>query len=303
MFRLRGQFIGVWLAIGTLIMGSLCFAQTPPQFHTDLFKHMKWRQIGPAAFGGRIDDVEAVVGKSHIIFIASASGGIFKSEDNGATWRPVFDENGTSLSIGDIAIAPTDSNIVWAGTGESNNRQSSSWGDGVYKSIDGGETWINLGLKETHHIGRIVIDPRNPDIVFVAALGKLWGPNVERGLFRTKDGGQTWKKVLYVNEHTGAVDMAIENNGRVVYAAMYQRRRRAWGFVGGGPQSGLYRSLDGGDTWQKLTNGLPPGQTGRIGIDISKSHPNIVYAIIENKEGGVFRSEDRGKSWTRMNEL
>jgi len=303
MLRLRGQFIVVWLAISILFMDSLCFAQTPPKFYTDLFKHVKWRQIGPAAFGGRIDDVEAVVGKPHIIFIASASGGIFKSEDNGATWKPVFDEGGMSLSIGDIAIAPTDSDIVWAGTGEPNNRQSSSWGDGVYKSIDSGETWVHLGLKETHHIGRIVIDPRNPDVVFVAALGQLWGPNVERGLFRTKDGGQTWEKILYVDEHTGAVDVAIEDNGRVVYAAMYQRRRRAWGFVGGGPQSGLYRSLDGGDTWQKLTNGLPAGQSGRIGIDISKSHPNIVYVIIENKEGGVFRSEDRGKIWTRMNKL
>jgi len=303
MLRLRGQFSVVWLAISILFMGSLCFAQTPPKFYTDLFKHVKWRQIGPAAFGGRIDDVEAVVGKPHIIFIASASGGIFKSEDNGATWKPVFDEGGMSLSIGDIAIAPTDSDIVWAGTGEPNNRQSSSWGDGVYKSIDSGETWVHLGLKETHHIGRIVIDPRNPDVVFVAALGQLWGPNVERGLFRTKDGGQTWEKILYVDEHTGAVDVAIEDNGRVVYAAMYQRRRRAWGFVGGGPQSGLYRSLDGGDTWQKLTNGLPAGQSGRIGIDISKSHPNIVYVIIENKEGGVFRSEDRGKIWTRMNKL
>ncbi len=303
MFRLRGQFIGLMLAISILFVGSLGFAQTPSKFQTDLFKHMKWRQIGPAAFGGRIDDVEAVVGNPHIIFIASASGGIFKSTDNGATWTPVFDEEGTSLSIGDIAIAPSDPDVVWAGTGEPNNRQSSSWGDGVYKSFDGGETWIQLGLKETHHIGRIVIDPRNPNVVFVAALGKLWGPSVERGVFRTKDGGQTWEKVLYLNEHTGAVDVAIEDNGRVVYAAMYQRRRRAWGFVGGGPYSGLYRSLDGGDTWQKLTNGLPTGQTGRIGIDISKSHPNIVYAIIENKEGGVFRSEDRGKNWARMNEL
>ncbi|MGD9347616.1 MAG: hypothetical protein PVH84_17245, partial [Candidatus Aminicenantes bacterium] len=303
MLRLRGRFIGIWLAICLLFTASLCIAQTPSKFHTDLFKHIKWRQIGPAAFGGRIDDVEAVVGNSHILFIASASGGIFKSEDNGATWRPVFDEEGGSLSIGDIAIAPSDPDIVWAGTGESNNRQSSSWGDGVYKSIDGGENWTHMGLKETHHIGRIVIDPRNSNVVFVAALGKLWGPNAERGLFRTKDGGQTWEKVFFLNEHTGVVDVAVENNGRVVYAAMYQRRRRAWGFVGGGPYSGLYRSLDGGDTWQQLTKGLPSGQTGRIGLDISRSHPSIVYAIIENKEGGVFKSEDRGKSWTRMNEL
>ncbi len=303
MFRLRGYSLGVWLAISLLFVGSLSFSQTRPKFHTDLFRHLKWRQVGPAAFGGRIDDVEAVVGKPHIIFIASASGGIFKSEDNGATWKPVFDEEGTSLSIGDIALAPSDPDIVWAGTGEPNNRQSSSWGDGVYKSIDGGETWVPMGLKETHHIGRVVINPRDPDVVFVAALGKLWGPNVERGLFRTNDGGQTWEKVLYLDEHTGAVDVTMEDNGRVIYAAMYQRRRRAWGFVGGGPNSGLYRSLDGGDTWAKITNGLPPGPTGRIGIDISKSHPRIVYAIIENKEGGIFRSNDRGKSWTRMNKL
>lgn len=286
-----------------LLVCSPFIAQTPPKFQTDLFKHLKWRQIGPAAFGGRIDDVEAVKGKPHIIFIASASGGIFKSEDNGATWKAVFDEEGTSLSIGDIAITPADHNIMWAGTGESNNRQSSSWGDGVYKSLDGGETWAQMGLTETHHIGRIAINPRNPDIVFVAALGHLWGPNPERGLFRTKDGGSTWEKVLFVNEDTGAVDVAIEENGRVVYAALYQRRRRGWGFIGGGPHSGLYRSLDGGSTWQKLGNGLPAGNTGRIGIDISKSHPHIVYAIIENKEGGVFKSENRGNTWTRMNEL
>lgn len=303
MLWLRGQFIGLRLAVCVLFTGLLCFAQAPSRFYSDLFKHIKWRQIGPAAFGGRIDDVEAVKGEPHIIFIASASGGIFKSTDNGATWTAVFDEEGPSLSIGDIAIAPSDPDIVWAGTGEANNRQSSSWGNGVYKSVDGGETWIHMGLKETHHIGRIVIDPRNPDVVFVAALGKLWGPNAERGLFRTKDGGQTWEKILYANENTGAVDVAIENNGRVVYAALYQRRRRAWGFVGGGPDSGLYRSLDGGDTWQKLMNGLPAEPTGRIGIDLSRSHPNIVYAIIENKEGGVYRSEDRGQSWMRMNEL
>ncbi len=303
MLRLRGAFILACLIVSPILLCAPFFAQTPQKFNTDLFKQLKWRQIGPAAFGGRIDDVEAVVGEPHIIFIASASGGIFKSEDNGTTWRPVFDKEGTSLSIGDIAITPTDPNIVWAGTGEPNNRQSSSWGDGVYKSIDGGETWVPMGLNETHHIGRIAINPRNPDVVFVAALGHLWGPNAERGLFRTKDGGQTWEKILYVNEHTGAVDVAIEDNGRIVYAALYQRRRRAWGFIGGGPYSGLYRSLDGGDTWQKLIKGLPTGNTGRIGIDISKSHPNIVYAIIENKEGGVFKSEDRGDTWTRMNEL
>jgi len=300
----RSKFVRVILVVtGIAFIIGPAFSQEKTKLATDLFDHLKWRQIGPAAFGGRIDDVEAVVEKPHIMFIASASGGIFKSEDNGVTWKAVFDEVGTSLSIGDIAIAPSDANVIWAGTGEPNNRQSSSWGDGVYKSLDGGETWQFMGLPDTHHIGRVVIHPQNPDIVFVAALGHLWGPNEERGLFRTKDGGKTWEKVLYLNEDTGAVDVAIEDNGRIMYAAMYQRRRRAWGFVGGGPHSGLFRSMDGGDTWQKLDNGLPQGDTGRIGVSIAKSHPNIVYAILEHKNGGIFKSENRGKTWVFVNKL
>jgi len=302
MFRAKAMYVFL-TASAMILCAGFGISQDTAKLQADHFKNIRWRQIGPAAFGGRIDDIEAVAGKPHIIFIAAASGGIFKSEDNGVTWKAVFDEEGTSLSIGDIAIAPVDENIIWAGTGEPNGRQSSSWGDGVFKSIDGGETWRLMGLSDTHHVGRIVIHPRNPDIVFVAALGHLWGPNEERGLFRTRDGGKTWDKVLFFNENAGAVDVAIEENGRVVYAALYQRQRRAWGFIGGGPHSGLYRSQDGGDTWEKLTRDLPEGDTGRIGIAISKSHPQIVYAIIENKKGGVYRSEDRGKSWAFMNEL
>jgi photosystem II stability/assembly factor-like uncharacterized protein len=263
----------------------------------------EWRHIGPAAFGGRIDDVEAVPGRPSTIFVATASGGIFKTVNNGVTWKPVFDEEGVSLSIGDLAVAPSDPNIVWAGTGEPNNRQSSSWGDGVYKSIDGGETWTHVGLRDTHHIGRVVIHPANPDIVYVAALGHLWGPNAERGLFRTRDGGRNWEKVLYVDPDTGAVDVALGADGRTLFAATYQRRRRGWGFVGGGPGSGLHRSFDGGTTWQKLAGGLPSGNVGRIGIDISRSHQNIVYAVVEHKEGGIFRSEDLGTTWTKQNSL
>ncbi len=281
---------------------NISFA-TPTFSLTEALKNIKWRQIGPASFGGRIDDIEAVVDDPKIIFVAAASGGIFKTVNNGITWKPVFDEEGISLSIGDIAIAPSDPNIVWAGTGEQNSRQSSSWGNGVYKSLDGGETWVHMGLEDTQRIGRIVINPNDPNIVYVAALGHLWGPNPERGLYRTKDGGKTWEKILYINEDTGVVDIAMENNGRILYAAAYQQRRRAWGFVGGGPHSGIYRSLDGGDTWEKLEKGLPKGDTGRIGLDISKSHPHIVYAIIENKNGGVFRSENRGESWTRMSDF
>jgi photosystem II stability/assembly factor-like uncharacterized protein len=262
-----------------------------------------WRHIGPAAFGGRIDDIEAVADDPRIIFIGTASGGIFRSRNNGVTWDAVFDAFGTALSIGDIAIAPSDPNVVWAGTGEPNSRQSSTWGDGVYRSLDGGTTWQHMGLRETQTIGRIVIDPRDPNVVFVAAAGHLWGPNEQRGLYRTKDGGKTWQKVLGVDENTGVVDVAIDRDGRTLFAATYQRRRRAWGFAGGGAGSGLWRSLDGGESWQRLTNGLPGGNTGRIGIGISKSDPNVVFAVIENKSGGVFRSNDRGSTWARQNPI
>ena len=267
-------------------------------------EHLEWRHIGPASFGGRIDDVEAVAGNPSVIFVGTASGGVFKTVNNGITWTPVFDRDATALSIGDIAIAPSDPNIIWVGTGESNNRQSSSWGDGVYKSVDGGETWKHMGLKDTHHIGRVAIHPSNPDVLFVAAMGHLWGPNSERGLYRTKDGGKTWQKVLSVNDDTGVGEVAIDADGRTLYAAAYQRRRRGFGFVGGGPGSALYRSLDGGDTWDKLTRGLPAGELGRIGLDISRSRPNIVYAIVEHKtEGGVYRSDDRGATWTRQGSM
>ncbi len=283
-----------------LVGFGLGFSSEPPRFSSDVFKNLKWRHIGPASFGGRIDDVEAVPDNPNVIFVGAASGGIFRSQDHGVTWDPVFDTAGTALSIGDIAIAPSDPGIIWAGTGEPNNRQSSSWGDGVYKSLDGGEAWTNMGLKETRHIGKIKIDPRNPDIVFVAALGHLWGPNPERGVFRTRDGGKTWVKCLFIDENTGVVDIDLEDNGRVVYAAAFQRQRKPWGYIGGGPQAGVYRSLDGGDSWEKLRSGLPEGNVGRIGLAIAPSRPDTVYAIIEHKQGGVFRSDDRGRTWTMV---
>ncbi len=259
------------------------------------------RQIGPAAFGGRIDDIEAVPDDPRIIFVGTASGGVFRSRNNGVTWDPVFDAYGTALSIGDIAIAPTDPNVVWAGTGEANGRQSSTWGDGVYRSLDGGTTWQFMGLRETQTIGRIVVSPRDANTVFVAAVGHLFGPNPERGLYRTRDGGATWQKVLAVDDNTGAIDVAIEPDGRTLFAATYERRRRAWGFVGGGPGSALWRSLDGGDSWQRLTDGLPTGDVGRIGIALAASAPDVVYAIVEHHTaGGVYRSNDRGATWTRQ---
>ncbi len=264
---------------------------------------LPWRHIGPANFGGRIDDIEAVPSKPSTIFVGTAGGGVFRSVNNGTTWTPVFDRDGRTTSIGDIAIAPSDPNIVWVGTGEPNNRQSSTWGDGIYRSLDGGTTWTHMGLADTHHIGRVVIHPQDPSVVFVAALGHLWNANDERGLYRTRDAGRTWQRVLAVDSLTGAVDVAMDPDGRTLYASMYQRQRKGFGFIGGGAGSGLYRSLDGGDTWQRITNGLPTGNMGRIGIAIAPSQPSTVYAIVESKAGGVFRSDDRGSTWRKVNTL
>lgn len=293
------------LSLLILMFFSLSFSakkEKPKLFLIDegILKGITLRNIGPANMGGRIDDFAVVEDKPWIIYVGTASGGIWKTENNGIRWEPIFDNEAVS-TIGDIAIAPSNPNIVWVGTGEANNRQSSSWGNGVYKSTDGGKTWKHMGLSDTHHIGRIVIHPTNPDIVYVAAVGRLWGPNKERGLFKTTDGGETWECVLFINEDTGVADVAIDyQSPNIVYAAAYQRRRTAYGFVGGGPHSGIYKSIDGGETWKKLTNGLPSGDIGRIGLDVYRKDPRIVYAIVENKDGGVFRSEDRGENWKKM---
>lgn len=270
----------------------------------DYFQHLTWREIGPAAFGGRIPDVEAVAGNPALIYVAGSTGGIFKTTNGGVTWRPIFDEAGPTLSIGDMALAPSDPLMVWVGTGESNGeQQAGSLGNGVYRSLDGGETWEHMGLADTRFIHRVVVHPRNPDIVFVAAPGHRWGPNPERGLYRTVDGGRTWEKVLFIDEDTGVVEVAMEDNGRVLYAAAYQRRRHAWGNLTGGPRSGLYRSMDGGDTWQKLGGGLPEGILGKTAIAIARSSPNVVYAAIGAEDGGLYRSEDRGTTWERVNDI
>jgi photosystem II stability/assembly factor-like uncharacterized protein len=267
-------------------------------------KNLHWRAIGPAIMGGRIDDFAVVEGNASTFYVGAATGGVWKTTNAGTTFEPIFDDEG-SASIGDICIAPSDPNIIWVGTGEPNNRQSSSWGDGAYRSLDGGKTWQNMGLKDSKHIGRIVIDPRDPNIVYVAAVGHLWGPNRERGVYKTTDGGKTWTHSLFVNEDTGVIDIAMNpQSPGTLYAAAYQRRRTPWGFNGGGPGSAIYRTIDGGATWTRLTRDLPEGITGRIGLDIYRGDPNIVYAIIENaKSGGVFRSEDRGTTWKKMSDV
>jgi photosystem II stability/assembly factor-like uncharacterized protein len=241
----------------------------------------RWRSIGPTGQGGRIDDIAADEKNPSTYYIGFAVSGLWKTENNGTTFENIFGEY--NHSIGDIAIAPSNSNILYVGTGEPNNRQSSSFGDGMYKSTDAGKTWTHIGLRETQSIGRVVVHPRNPDIVWVAAVGHLFGPNDERGVFMTTDGGKTWSKTLYINQDTGATDLVIDpSNPNLLFAATYERRRTSWGFVGGGPGSALHQSVDGGKTWKKVTGGgLPRGTMGRIGLDFSRSNPNVIYAQIE----------------------
>jgi len=261
---------------------------------------LKWRCIGPANMGGRIDDFAVVESDPRVFYVATASAGLWKTTNNGVTFTPVFDDQTTS-TIGDVTVSQSNPDIVWVGTGEPNNRQSSSWGDGVYKSADGGKTWKNMGLRDTHHIGRIVIHPTNPDVVYVAALGHLWDGNKERGLFKTTDGGKTWINTKFIDENTGFVDVAMDpENPNTLYAAAYQRRRAPWGFNGGGPGSGLYKTIDGGETWIKLTKDLPEGPLGRIGIDIYRKNPSIIYLSLEGKATGTYRSDDKGDTWRMM---
>lgn len=266
------------------------------------FKNLKFREIGPATMGGRIDDFAVVESNPNIAYVATASAGVFKTVNGGITWTPVFDEQKVS-TIGDVTVAPSEPDTVWVGTGEANNRQSSSWGDGVYKSGDGGKTWTHMGLKDTHHIARIAIHPLNPNVLYVAAVGHLWDANPERGVFKSTDGGKTWQKSLFINADTGVTDIAMDpQNPDTIYAAAYQRRRTAFGFNGGGPGSALYRTVDGGATWTKLSNGLPKGEKGRMALDIYRRNPNIVYALVEAADGGtgIYRSEDKGENWTKM---
>jgi len=275
-----------------------------PAQQNDLFKELRFRLVGPYR-GGRVVAVAGVTSQPDVYYMGATGGGIWKTTDGGLSWLPIADGQIKTGDVGALAVAESDPNIIYAGMGEACVRGNTSNGDGVYKSIDGGRTWRNVGLQDTQQIGAVRIHPKNADIVYVAALGHTWGPNEQRGVFRSVDGGQTWKQVLTRGPEAGAVDLAMDpNNPKVIYAAFWQVSRKPWRLDSGGPNSGLWKSTDGGDTWSDLSHapGLPRGVQGRVGVTVSPVNPERVWAIVEASDGGVFRSENGGRNWTRLNE-
>ena len=318
------------LILFCLVVGltNLIFAQTTQD---SLIKDFKWRNIGPANMIGRISDFEALESDFTQVLVASASGGVWKSVNAGTTWEPIFDKYG-SASIGDVAFFQKDPNIIWIGTGEECPRNSIAWGDGIYKSVDGGKKFTHMGLKSTHTIARVLTHPTDPETVYAAAAGHTWGYSGDRGLFKTEDGGKTWKKMtngLPDDGKTGAIDLVMHpEDPDILYVGFWQRLRQAWRFDSGGPNSGIYKTTDAGSTWVKLTQGIPEGDLGRIGLAISRSNPDVLMAIVEHsyqpqasiREGqtqkpnpeyedmtklgtGIYRSEDGGATWMYQNRI
>ncbi|HWR13616.1 MAG TPA: hypothetical protein VN577_02215 [Terriglobales bacterium] len=272
-------------------------------FSTKTFDGLKLRLIGPAQISGRIVSLAVNPKNRAHFYVGVASGGVWKTTNGGTTFTPVFDGEG-SYSIGYLTLDPKDPNVIWVGTGENNAQRSVSYGDGVYKSEDAGKTWTNVGLKKSEHIGRIIVDPRDSKVVYVAAQGPLWSAGGDRGLYRTKDGGKTWEKILNISENTGISDLVQDpENPDTMYATAYQRRRHVWTLIDGGPEAAIYKTTDGGANWTKLKNGLPKVELGRIGLAIAPSNPNIIYATVEaaDGKGGIFRSVDKGSNWERRN--
>ena len=271
----------------------------------DTFAGLKFRLLGPAVASGRVTSVVVNPKNKFEYYVGVASGGVWKTVNDGTTWTPVFDKE-KSYSIGWVTLDPNDASAVWVGSGESNSQRSVGYGDGIYRSDDGGKNWQNLGLKKSEHIGRVVVDPRESKVVYVAAEGPLWGPGGDRGLYKSTDGGKNWKAVLTISENTGVGDVALDpSNPDVVYAAAYQRRRHVFTLIDGGPESAIYKSSDAGATWNKLKSGLPKEDMGRIGLAVSPADPSVVYATIEaaDGKGGIFRSSDKGATWERRNEF
>jgi photosystem II stability/assembly factor-like uncharacterized protein len=295
----RIRFAAILAAAAMLV---LCIAPVRAQtLDENALKAMKWRQIGPFR-GGRALAVTGVVGDADTYYFGAVAGGVWKTTNAGGTWTPMSDKTGI-MSVGAIAVAPSDPNVIYVGTGESCLRGNISYGDGMYKSLDGGKTWTHIGLEDTQHIAKVLVSPQNPDIVYVAALGHAYGSNDSRGVFRSGDGGKTWQKVLFKDNKTGAIDLVFDpNNPHILFAALWEVQRTPWGMTSGGPGSGLYRSSDDGANWKRLEgHGLPSGVLGRIGVSVSGADGNRVYAIIEAEKGGIYSSDDGGETWKLIN--
>ena len=268
------------------------------------FKGMALRNIGPALMSGRIADIQIVPDDPATWYVGVGSGGVWKTVNAGTTWTPLFDKEAV-YSIGAIALDPSDPNTIWVGTGENNGGRHLGYGDGIYRSKDGGKTWKNMGLETSDHLSTIIVHPEDPKTVFVASQGRLWSKGGDRGLFKTTDGGETWKNVLSAGEWTGVTDVVMDpRNPDRLYAATWQHQRTVAAYIGGGPESGIHTSDDGGETWERLKDGLPKGNMGKIGLAISPQKPDIVYAAIElnRRTGGVWKSITRGQSWTKMSD-
>ena len=282
---------------------GVCTTLHATVFDQSIFAGLRWRLIGPFR-GGRVLAVAGVRGQPQHFYFGSVDGGVWETRDSGRTWHPIFDDMPIG-SIGAIAIAPSNPDVIYVGTGEADMRSDIAYGNGMYKSADGGKTWTHIGLEDSYQIGKILIDPDNPNIVFVAALGHAYGPNEQRGIFRSNDGGSTWQKILYKDADTGAIDLSFGSDAKTIYASLWQTRRPPWNVYppSNGPGSGLYKSLDAGNTWEQITgHGFPNQSLGRIGISVAPGNPNIVYALVDAKEGGLFRSEDSGANWTRVSD-
>lgn len=287
----------------SLLLFLVAFVAFGQEFSMDLVKNMKPRNIGPGGMSGRVTAIDVVLKNPDIMYVGTASGGLWKSTSGGIKWDPIFDKEVTA-SIGAVAIQQSNPSVIWVGTGEGNPRNSLNGGYGVYKSLDGGKTWKSMGLEKTRHIHRVIIHPNNPNIVYVAAIGSPWGEHPERGIFRTTDGGKTWKRILFNNNKTGAADLVIDpSNPNKLIAAMWEHKRDPWFFNSGGKGSGLYITHDGGDNWKKVTDkeGFPKGDLGRIGVSISRSNPDVVYALVEAKKNALYRSDDGGFKWKMVN--
>ncbi|RMF03988.1 MAG: hypothetical protein D6772_01310, partial [Bacteroidetes bacterium] len=283
-------------------LASILNAQDLPELK--YFVDLAPRNIGPAGMSGRVTCIDVDLSDDDIIYVGTASGGVWKSTDGGIAWKPIFDEQPLQ-AIGAIAINQKNPDEIWVGTGEGNPRNSHNTGRGLYRSRDAGQTWEFVGLADTRNIHRIIVHRDNPDIVYVGAMGSIWGPNPERGVYRTKDDGKTWEKILYVDQGVGIADLVVDpSNPDKLLAAMWEFDRDPWYFNSGGPKSGLYLTYDGGDTWSQRTakDGLPKGELGRIGLAIAPSSPNIIYALIEAKVNGLYKSTDGGRKWELVSE-